>query len=204
MSNLSTTAELLAAAENPPDDQPLGEPYNSQQGYTCFNGPLAAGTTPVNPFDVLRLVDLGGASVPPLPSFSAQVTITTAQLLALHTTPITVLTAPPTGKAIVIDKTIWNLIYATAVYTGTGSSLELETWDGTHATVLQTLADAILGNAYNSVGIGTDVQATNVTALHSSYMIVQPVRLVTTKAANYAAGAGSLVITVLYHLIPLS
>jgi|HubBroStandDraft_1064217.scaffolds.fasta_scaffold109017_2 hypothetical protein len=204
MSNPYTTAALLAQAENPPNPEPLGEPYISQNGYTCFQNNVAVGAAPVNSFDVLRLADLGGSSFPPLASFSAQVTVTTAELLALHTTPITILTAPATGLVIVIDKATCNYIYATAAYTGTGSNLELETWDGTHATVLQTLADTLLAQTFNAVGVFADNQATNIVDVHSSYLIAQPVRLVTTKAANYTVGAGSVVITVWYHLIPMS
>jgi hypothetical protein len=226
---IDTVAQLLATAENPPNIEPLGSPYNSEDGYTCFDGYLAIGGVNGNSFDVPNLNYLqGGSGAAPQPSDIsfpnstpstlgsvvhpvslipqvAVVPVTSAQLLALHTTPITILAAAPAGMAYVIDKAICNYIYLTAGYTGTGSNLELETWDGTHATVLQTLADAILDvGAFNAVGVFTDNQPTNITELHSSYMIAQPVRLVTTKAGNYTVGAGSIVLTVFYRLVPLS
>lgn len=80
-------------------------------------------------------------------------TITSAQLLALNATPITILPAPGAGKAWVIDRVVLTLPYNSVAYAGiaAGEDLAFKYTDAAGTTILTVEATGFLDATANAV-----------------------------------------------------
>ncbi len=93
-------------------------------GCTSLTRLLLDGTMPTTGY--------GDNEVIPKSGRVASVTLTNAQLLALFTTPITIVPAPAVGHYIVIHDVVFNYVFNTAAYAnGGGGDVELRYDTGT-------------------------------------------------------------------------
>jgi len=126
----------------------------------------------------------------------ANVTISSAEVLALETTPIELVAAPGASKVIVVRQVVAKLDYAGTAYAAGAaikfkytddSGAEVTTTGGIANTFLQATAD----DAF--VAVGADVNATPNAAV---------VAAVTTTA--YTTGTSPLQVRVLYDIIDIT
>lgn len=123
-------------------------------------------------------------------------TIASAAVLALHTTPVSLVAAPGAGKLIMVDEIVAKMTFLTAAYTG-GNALEFRYTDGSgvkvSADLPATLLNAASGSIYGSV---KGVVSALVPAANAAVVAVVPV-------ADPAAGAGTLTGFIRYHTVTL-
>lgn len=97
----------------------------------------------------------------------AELSLTSAQIKALNTTPQAIVSAPWVGKAIMVEKVVSSLTYATSAYE-TNTDLEIRydgstAWDATGAEATVDSLDAILLKTASAIfvtpGLGTALDA---------------------------------------------
>jgi hypothetical protein len=123
----------------------------------------------------------------------AQVTVSSAQLLALHTTPQTLVAAPGTGKYIQVLSVAGKIDAGTA-YTGS-NAVEVRYTNGSGAKATGDLAAAWLNSASDRVDVAVGAAVTAVA--NAAVVAVVP-------TADPAAGTGTVVFDVLYRVVPLA
>lgn len=128
----------------------------------------------------------------------AAVTLSSAQILDLHDTPVALVAAPGAGKLTIVDEVVLKMTFATAAYTG-ANALEIRYTDGSGAKVTADLpaSTAFLnvasGSAYGSVkGVATAL----VPVANAAIVAVVPV-------ADPAAGGGTITGFIRYHTVTL-
>lgn len=138
-----------------------------------------------------------------------QTTITNAQLLALHSTPITIVAAPGAGKFVRLTGLVINYLYLTAAFTSGGAfNLYYGSTSGTQIKVgpggLNVLAATFLtgptANALASFSGQMDPYNTTEGYDVSSNLLNEAVVL-TNASANFATGGGSLVVNASYQIV---
>lgn len=123
-------------------------------------------------------------------------TLSSAQILALHTTPIVLVAAKGAGKVVMVDEIIAKQTFGTVAYTGS-NALEFRYTDGSGAKVTAdlptTLLNASSGSVYGSVsGVATAL----VPVANAAVVAVVP-------TANPAAGDGVITGYIRYHAVTL-
>jgi hypothetical protein len=128
----------------------------------------------------------------------AQVTLTAANLIAMYTTPVSILPAPAAGIAIVVDAISFQMKPTATQFTGGG------------LVTLQYHGTAILPH-----GASDGVPATTVKSATGSFSQLSPVQAViqpptatgidiTNAGAAFATGTGTAVVTIWYTLVTQS
>lgn len=140
----------------------------------------------------------------PAPSIQLQCTtlISSAQILALYTSPVVVVPAPAANQLVILDEVVLQIVNNTVVY-GTATSLALQ-WTGSGIAACTAPSVALLSSA--SIG------AVDITHPGSTTTVLEPkntlsglgISLVGTGGANPTGGNGSLIITSFYKLVNLS
>jgi hypothetical protein len=157
----------------------------SAAGLGTFTGLTATGT-----------VDLSGATVT-LPSnltlFTASVALTAAQTKLLHTTPITLVAAPASGKVLVVESIIAKNVFGTQAYAG-GNALEFRYTDGSGVKVSGDIAAAFI-NLAAATRIDVAIPAAMAIAVSAAPIVVA------VPVADPTAGDGIITITVLYRVV---
>ncbi|HEX4775082.1 MAG TPA: hypothetical protein VH234_06215 [Candidatus Saccharimonadales bacterium] len=121
-----------------------------------------------------------------------RVTLTSAQILALHGTPITLVAAPPAGKVISVDEIVGKLTFKSTQYTG-ANAVEFRYTDGSGAKVTGDAASAWLDG---SVTAYVKTIAAAVTPINAAVVAAVP-------SANPAAGDSTVTFDVLYRIVTL-
>lgn len=123
-----------------------------------------------------------------------KVTLTAAQVKALFTTPITLITAPGAGIAIVVNRITFTSTYVSATYTG-ANALEFRYTDASGAKVTADIPAATLnfssGTKFSTVaGVTTEL----IPVANAALVVRVP-------TANPAAGDSPVSLTIDYSLV---
>ena len=124
----------------------------------------------------------------------ARVTLTSAQILALNTTPITLVGAPGANKYISVDEIVGILDFGSAAYVGT-NAVEFRYTNGAGAKVTGDGANAWLNSA-SSAAVKTVAAA--VTPVANAPVVAS------VPTANPTTGDGTITFDVLYRVVSLT
>lgn len=123
------------------------------------------------------------------------ITLSSAQIKALNTTPITLVSAKGAGKTIVVDEIFLKNTYGTATYTG-GNALEFRYTDASGAKVSADIASTFI----NLVATGYACVKSIVTAF--TPVANSPI-VVRVPTADPAVGDGVITGFIRYHVVAL-
>jgi hypothetical protein len=122
---------------------------------------------------------------------TARLSVTSAQLLVIFTTPLTILAAPGLNKALVIDELLIQVVPGSVAYTG-GGAINFVYHGGSIAPLAATMPAATL--TANTASYNLIPQ--------SSALVQVPANTgldITNATAVFAAGNGTLTITIWYR-----
>lgn len=125
---------------------------------------------------------------------TVQVSLSSAQILALNATPVALVAAPGAGKVIVVEHILLKMITTATAYAN-GGALEFRYTDGSGAKVTADLAAAIV-----TAGAGTSY--TGVAGVTTSLTMVSNSPIVVDNAtAPFITGTGTAVVTIRYRIV---
>lgn len=125
---------------------------------------------------------------------TSQVSLSSAQILALNATPVTLVAAPGAGKIICVDRITLKMVTTATAYAN-GGALEFRYTDASGAKVTADIAAAVVtagaGTSYTSVA-GVTTSLTNV----ANAPIV-----IDNATAPFITGTGTAVVTIQYQIL---
>lgn len=125
---------------------------------------------------------------------SVQVSLTAAQIIAMGTTPVSLVAAPGAGKCTIVDNITVKVVTTATAFTG-GAAVEFRYTDASGTKVTADLAAAVI-----TAGAGTSF--TNVRGIEASLTCTANAAIVVRNGtAPFAAGTGTAVITIQYHVV---
>jgi len=127
-------------------------------------------------------------------SSEVQVALSSAQILALNATPVTIIPAPGAGKVVIVENILLKMV-TTATQYANGGALEFRQTNASGTKVTADLAAALVtaaaGTSYNSVAGVT----TSLTSLANALICVS------NATAPFITGTGTAVITAKYRIV---
>jgi len=170
-----------------------GATVNKAQGEQ-YGASLAAGN-PVIYASKLYLDD--GTKSNPVDPYSvtqhAKVTLTSAQILALNTTPITLVAAPGAGYYVSVSEALAYLTFNTTAYTGTNAA-NITYTNGAGAAATGTLASSFLDSSSSAA---VKAIAVAVTPVANAPIVIS------VGTANPAAGDSTITVDIAYRIVKL-
>lgn len=127
-------------------------------------------------------------------SQTVQVALSSAQILALNATPVTLVAAPGSGKVILVQGITLKMVTTATAYAN-GGALEFRYTDGSGAKVSADIAAAVV-----TAGAGTSY--TSVSGVTTSLTNVANAAIVIDNAtAPFITGTGTAVVNVTYKVL---
>jgi hypothetical protein len=152
------------------------------------------GAVEITPFSGQALNVTGPLNQNGVSKRSAVVSLTAAQLIAIGTTPVSLIAAPGAGKCIIVDNVTLKMVTTATQFTG-GGAMEFRYTDASGTKVTTDIPAAVV-----TAGAGTSF--TNVRGIEASLTGVANAAVVVTNAtAAFAAGTGSAEVTIEYHVV---
>lgn len=131
---------------------------------------------------------------------TATVSVSSAEILALHTTPKTLIAAPGAGKIIVIDEVIYSFTVGTQYANG---DLMFPRYVGDTARLVSSYNNTIINAAASSISRRSPGTATNATDVVASAGTNAAVELALNTATAFITGTGTLKVFLKYRIITL-
>ncbi len=149
-----------------------------------------AGVTTIQP----AVITTAMLNFVPMTYYEAEISLTSAQILALNTTPIEIIGTPGAGKYIDLISATWNYTYNTAVY-ATNTSINLINTGGASAILVD---DGALISSVNKIGKFIPKIAPPAA---TSWMSINSGISVTVDGGDPTAGAGTIKISIVYRIV---
>ena len=133
-----------------------------------------------------------------LPLYFADVTVSSAELLALYTTPKTLVAAPGAGNILVLDSAQLWLDYATTAYDGiaSGEDLSIKYTNGSGAEVAQIEATGFLDGTADETRYVRAASAAAVQPVANAALVLHML------VGNIATGDSPLKVRTFYRVLP--
>lgn len=123
------------------------------------------------------------------------VALTAANIIAMGTTPVSLIAAPGAGKIIIVDHILFKMVRTATAFTG-GGALEFRYTDASGVKITADIAAAVVTTG----GAGTEYNA--VAGVAASITPVANAAIVITNAtAAFAAGTGTATVTLQYRTV---
>lgn len=121
------------------------------------------------------------------------VTLSAANIIAMGTTPVSIVAAPGAGKCTIVDNITFKMVTTATAFTG-GGAVEFRYTDASGTKVTADVAAAVV-----TAGAGTSF--TNVRGQEASLTCTANAPIVVRNpTAAFAAGTGTATITIDYHI----
>lgn len=126
---------------------------------------------------------------------TTSVNLSAANLIAMGTTPVSLISAPGSGKVILVESIVFKMTRTSTAYTG-GGALEFRYTNASGAKVSADIAATVVttggaGTEYNSVaGV-----VTSLTPVANAAIVI------TNATAPFADGTGTAVVTIKYRVV---
>jgi hypothetical protein len=192
ITNPSAGEVLIASAY--PAFQVNSTPLTSS---TTINYQQGTGITITNPSAGTVNIALASSFAPVIQS--TQTTVSSAQLLLLHTTPVQILPAQGSGTLIVIDSVQFEFDPDTTAYTSVSTADIAVYVDTTQATNFKGDSTGLIDQTAKTFEIVTP--SGNKFFTTDTHSDNQPVMIANIGSGNYATGNGTLVVNVNYYLV---
>lgn len=127
-------------------------------------------------------------------SQTVQVTVPTASVLLLNTTPYTLVAAPGAGKIIAVDEIVAKIVFNSIAYTG-ANALEFRYTDGSGAKVSADIASTFINTASGTAYASVKGVVTALTPVANAALVVR------VPTADPAAGNSAIVFTVKFRTL---
>lgn len=123
-----------------------------------------------------------------------QVSLAAADIIAMRTTPVSLIPAPGSGKIVVIDHVTMKMVRTSTAFTG-GGAVEFRYTDGSgakvSADVSATLVTGAAGTAYSAVrGVTTELTP-----------VANAAVVITNATGVFAAGTGTGQVSIAYRVV---
>lgn len=127
-------------------------------------------------------------------SRSVQVALTSANILAMNATPVSLIAAPGSGKMIIVEDILLKMTTTATAYAN-GGAVEFRYTNGSGAKVTADIAAAII-----TAGAGTTY--TKVAGIEASMVpVINAAIVITNATAAFITGTGSGVLTIKYRIV---
>jgi len=154
----------------------------------------SAGAINITPFAGQSVNITGSISQNGAAKQTAVIALTAAQIIAMGTTPVQLIAAPASGKCIIVDNISFKMTTTATAFTG-GGAVEFRYTNASGTKVTADIAAAV-------ITAGAGVSFTNVRGIEASLTgVVDAPVVVRNPTAPFAAGTGSAVITIDYHVV---
>ncbi len=144
------------------------------------------------------LTGIGSANIDPSLQQKKTVTLSAANILAMHGAPVSVLPSPGAGKLIVVDAILWQFKNGSTQFTGGGAVSFVY-----HGTSVTPHTGTVAGATEDAAAPDVQYLGPNTSGAIDLETAVGLGLDVTNATAAFAAGNGSAIVTVWYSIVTL-
>lgn len=158
---------------------------------TAINAPQFQG-------DGSTLKNIGSAALNPLVQQVAQVALTAVNLIAMKTTPVSILPAPGAGKVLIVDAIAFQFKHGATQFTGGGAVTFVY-----HGTAVTPHTGNVAASVLNAVTDDLQYLGPNTSAAIDLQSAINTGLDITNATAAFATGNGTAIVTVWYSVVTL-
>lgn len=161
---------------------------------------LNSGTTSAPSFNIVGTAagSISNAQLDPMMQQYKTVSLTAANLIAMFTTPVSVIAAPGTGKAIIVDTILFEMTTTATQFTG-GGAVDFVF----HGTSTATHTGTIPASIVTTTAGTSNTQLGSPTAANGTTVMANTGVDITNATAAFAAGTGTAKVQIWYSVVTL-